>query len=226
LVKWRPTYDKQFLITNYRCEFINDPRFRNAFDTAFKAGQGKVGSHSEWRTHFAVWAAGVGMHLEGEFVECGVELGHLSRTIMEYYDWKRVNKRFYLIDTYCGMDKRYMTPNDLTRELPYPDIYEFTKKAFSSFPNAIIVRGVVPDVLATLPEMKVAYLSIDMNTVIPEIAAAEYFWPRMSSGAILLHDDYGQQGFDEQRIGFDKFAKEKGVSILCSPTGQGMIIKP
>ena len=80
--------------------------------------------------------------------------------------------------------------------------------------------------LGTLSEIRnVAYLSIDMNCVLPEIAAAEYFWPKMSHGAIIVLDDYGHTGFDKQRLAFDKFAKEKRVPILFSPTGQGIIIK-
>jgi CTP synthase (UTP-ammonia lyase) len=61
--------------------------------------------------------------------------------------------------------------------------------------------------------------------MIPEIAAAEFFWPRMSLGGIIILDDYGWQGFDEQRLAFDKFAKEKNVPILSLPTGQALIIK-
>lgn len=227
LLKWRPTYDDGWLITNKRSEFRKDPRFRNAFDTTIRTGQYKIGSHFEWRTYVACWAAEHGARLEGDFVECGVEYGHLSRAIMEYLDFNNLNKKFYLIDTYNGVDKRYLTENDLTREIYYPEMYEWTKKAFASFPNSILIRGAIPDVLASLDYIKkVAYLSIDMNTVIPEIAAAEYFWPKMSTGAIIIHDDYGHPGFDEQRIGLDKWAKEKRVSVLCLPTGQGLIIKP
>jgi hypothetical protein len=65
-----------------------------------------------------------------------------------------------------------------------------------------------------------------MNCVIPEIKAAEYFWDRMMSGGMILLDDYGWHGFEEQKKGFDKFAMERGVQVLTLPTGQGLIIKP
>jgi len=69
-------------------------------------------------------------------------------------------------------------------------------------------------------------LHIDMNCTLPEIAAAEYFWDRLVSGAAMLLDDYGHGGHEEQKYAFDGFAKRKGVEILSLPTGQGLIIKP
>jgi len=46
---------------------------------------------------------------------------------------------------------------------------------------------------------KVSYLSIDMNCVKPEIAAAQFFWDRMVSGGIMVLDDYGFRGHIEQK---------------------------
>ena len=53
---------------------------------------------------------------------------------------------------------------------------------------------------------KVAYLSIDMNSTIPEIAAAEYFWPKMVNGGVMILDDYGFSKHTNQKIAFDNFA--------------------
>ena len=64
-----------------------------------------------------------------------------------------------------------------------------------------------------------------MNTIIPEISAAEYFWDKMVPGAIIVLDDYGWKGHESQKIGFDRFAKERDVMILSLPTGQGIIVK-
>jgi hypothetical protein len=72
----------------------------------------------------------------------------------------------------------------------------------------------------------VAYVMIDMNAVVPEIAAAEYFWPKMVSGAIMCLDDYNWVHHIHQKIAFDKFAEERGVKILNLPTGQGILMKP
>ena len=71
----------------------------------------------------------------------------------------------------------------------------------------------------------VAFLSIDMNCVVPEIAAVNLFWPKMACGGIVLLDDYGFPGHAEQKRAFDRFAAENDVSILALPTGQGVIVR-
>ena len=135
------------------------------------------------------------------------------------------NKNFYLIDTYNGADPKLFTENDKNRHFDYPEMYEFVKEKFKRFPNVKVVKGSIPEVLSDLPIEKVAYIHIDMNYMIPEIAATNFFWPKMSKGAVMVLDDYGHQGFDEQRLAFDKFAEEKGVPILCLPTGQAIMVK-
>jgi O-methyltransferase len=73
---------------------------------------------------------------------------------------------------------------------------------------------------------KVCYLSIDMNCAEPEIAAAEFFWDKMVTGAAMILDDYGWLGQGVQKRAFDDFARRKRVPLLCLPTGQGLILKP
>jgi len=72
---------------------------------------------------------------------------------------------------------------------------------------------------------KVAFLSIDMNCMEPEIEAINYFWPKLVPGAIVILDDYEWPQHEEQRNAFKQFAKENNTQILPLPTGQGLLIK-
>jgi hypothetical protein len=84
----------------------------------------------------------------------------------------------------------------------------------------------VPDTLELVDTPRVAFLSIDMNNTAPEIAAAEFFWPKLTPGAPVILDDYGWAEHIEQKRAFDAFAARHGVCILSLPTGQGLIVKP
>ena len=64
-----------------------------------------------------------------------------------------------------------------------------------------------------------------MNCALPERAALEFFWDRLSPGAIVLLDDYGYRGHECQRDAIDEVARSKYVRVLSLPTGQGLIIK-
>ena len=72
---------------------------------------------------------------------------------------------------------------------------------------------------------KIAYLSIDMNCMEPEIAAAEFFWDRMVRGGLMILDDYGWARHVAQKQAFDSFAAARGTTVLSLPTGQGLLLK-
>ena len=48
------------------------------------------------------------------------------------------------------------------------------------------MKGRVPESLEAVEIESVAYLSIDMNIVEPEIAALEYFWDKLVPGALVV----------------------------------------
>lgn len=108
----------------------------------------------------------------------------------------------------------------------YEDCYDQAVKTFAPWPRCNLVRGTVPQSLQAFPDgRRVAYLSIDMNIVLPEIAAIEFFWDRLVPGAVLLLDDYGWTTHAAQREAFDAFAQAHGVMIMAVPTGQGILIR-
>src|SRR5690606_2246179 len=134
-------------------------------------------------------------HLEGDFVECGVDTGGYSRAVIEYIQFQNEKRTFYLLDTFNGLVEEYLTDAEKARGISrnyvhYPETYEYTKSVFQDFENVQLIRGPIPDTLVQVQATKIAYLSIDMNNVVPEIAAAEYFWDKLVSGAIIVLDDY------------------------------------
>jgi len=99
-------------------------------------------------------------------------------------------------------------------------------KNFEEWPRVNLVQGQIPEVLTNLNDVRVAYLHVDLNYAAPEVAAMEFFWPRLVPGALILLDDYGFVGCRKQRIAADDWAKSAGVSVLSVATGQGLIVKP
>ena len=92
-------------------------------------------------------------------------------------------------------------------------------------PNALVVQGAVPDVLETLGFGEVAFLHLDMNCALPERAALEFFWRRLSPGGIVLLDDYTYFGHGSQTEAIDAVAPRLGFKVLALPSGQGLIVK-
>jgi hypothetical protein len=63
---------------------------------------------------FAAGAAWSVREKEGDFVECGVNRGGLSRAVIHYVDFEKLNKRFWLLDTYEGLVDSLISQDERT----------------------------------------------------------------------------------------------------------------
>jgi hypothetical protein len=231
----RNRYAQDGLFTMHSDHFRRDRAFRAAYARGVEAGQG-VDPGIEWRVHVALWAAAAASRTAGDFVECGVNAGVVSSAIMQSLDWRNSAKRFYLIDTFSGPVFSQYSAREIDRGRgvaaksalaagAYVTDVERVRANFAEWPNALVVRGTVPDVLHTLTFGAVAFLHLDMNCALPEEAALEFFWGRLSPGGVVLMDDYTYFGHDSQTEAIDSLAARLGFKVLALPTGQGVIMK-
>ena len=228
-------YDQDGLRSIHNHEFMDDPAFRKAYERGVRAAGDDYRWH--WRVHVGLWAAASAARLKGDFVECGVNRGFLSSAIMEYLDWDSLGKHFYLLDTFRGLDERFVSSADrasgaleknkesLTSGF-YVQRIEDVRANFAQWKNISLIEGSIPETLPEVRAEKIAYLHLDTNCSMPEIAAMQYFWERLVAGAFVLLDDYAYHGYLSQKIAMDRFAREKAMKILSLPTGQGLLIKP
>jgi len=230
-----PMYDQDGLRSVHNHDFLKD----DAFIRAYARGVGAAGDDYQWhwRVHTGLWAAATAAKLAGDFVECGVNRGFMSSAVMAFLDWNVQGRMFYLLDTFSGLDSRYISDDerrggilernrlDIARGFYSFDI-EAVRRNFAEWKNVQIIVGAVPDTLSAIRADKIAYLHLDMNCAPPEIAAADALWDRIVPGGLVLMDDYGYIGFHPQKQAWDDFARRRQVAILSLPTGQGLILKP
>lgn len=219
-------------------DFLDEPRFADAYlagssTLAALGDHGKNFVYDAWRLRIALWAGEQASRLPGDFVECGVHTGFLSKAIVRYLNFQDLaNKRFFLVDTFEGVPADQFSDDerdaglDARAKTLYPrDVFEICSKNFEHYTNVTLIRGRVPEVLASLPVGPVAYLSIDMNCAEPEIAAVRHFWDRVVPGGVILFDDYGATGHHNQKLAVDALALELENPILPVPSGQALMIK-
>lgn len=235
LEKDRLTYYHDLLYTYHNADFLRDPKFQEAYalSKSMDANELLKDYDIEWRIHVVCWAAEHASHLEGDFIDFGCRTGIFARAIHHFVDLRSLNKKYYMLDTFSGLDKRYSTDTELNS--PLNSIYKredserlhtAVLKSFEPFPVKVI-KGTVPETLDQVDAAKLAFVSIDMNSVKPEIAALEFCWNKLVPGGIIVLDDYGfNNQFNDLRKAHDEFAYSKGVKVLSVPTCQGIIIKP
>lgn len=222
------TYNQDGLTAVHNSDFKLEPDFVKAEQAGAATGSW---DNIHWRVHTILWAASHCKNIEGDFVECGTNKGGFAMAICEYLDFKSVDKIFYLLDTFKGLDESLLTDDEKAagkiehfKDI-YLDCFEQVKRIFSFFPNVKLIRGAVPETLSQVVSTKIAFLSVDMNNLKPEIAALDHFWDKMSPGGMIVLDDYAYVTCNLQYEAHNNWAKGKGIKILSLPTGQGLIVK-
>jgi len=176
------------------------------------------------------WAAQEALSLPGDFMECGTFKGDFAWVVSQCVDFAKGGKTFYLYDSFEGFAK-----DDKTVDQGYADfanpiyqevgIYESVLQRFKDNPNVIITKGYLPDALDPIHPAQISFLHMDLNSPGAEVNTLRKLWPRVVQGGIVVFDDYGWKVFAKQKEEEDRFAAEKGLSILELPTGQGLLIK-
>jgi len=172
IFRWgTPRYHEDALVTAHYPTFMEDDKFIACYNSAVK--ETSDDPDIRWRAHVIIWAANRGKNLEGDFVECGVNKGFFSKVAMDYIGFKELHKTFFLLDTYEGLIEKYFTENEKKAGKGgggYEPCYGKVLNTFKNYKNVKIIKGAVPETLPQVTSKKIAYLSIDMNCVIPEIA--------------------------------------------------------
>jgi len=232
------SWGDRLLTLDKSAAFREDPRFQKVMrDCSSSTGANQYSSPDgiAWRLSTLIWAARCALKIPGDFVECGVFEGDMSWAVTEMVDLSGAQKIFYLFDTFEGFAPQYSSPAD------FPDAPEFFDRAhagysrsglcedlqrrFSKKAYVKVIRGVVPDILLTAAPRTIAYLHIDMNSPAPEIGALDLLFDRVSSGGVIILDDYGWILHRKQKESEDQFMSARGYDILELPTGQGLVIK-
>ncbi|MFM9872466.1 MAG: TylF/MycF/NovP-related O-methyltransferase [Fimbriimonadaceae bacterium] len=223
-------YDQDGLRTKHNHDFVYDPRFVAAYERGLKATGKDYRFH--WRVHVALWAAEMAAKVPGDFVECGVNKGFMSSAMMQLLDWNSMDRMFWLLDTFDGIDERFLSEEEKASGRMgmndgefYVKGVELVRENFSEWERVEIVVGAVPETLPKVKAEQVAFLHLDMNCAPPEVAALEHFWPLLSPGGVVLMDDYTYSGYEVQHKSLRECAARLGTPILGLPTGQGVVIK-
>jgi O-methyltransferase len=218
--------------------FLADPAFQAALqraDSSTGANQYASPDGITWRYNTLIWAARSCLALPGDFVECGVYRGDMTWMITQTVDLRGAGKRFYLYDTFSGLDPRYPANSDLAsaehfvqfsaNEYGAEDIERHVRLRFRDMDYVVVTKGVVPVVLHVIAPERIAFMHLDMNSPKAEAGALEMLFERVTPGGMIVFDDYGWVQFRQQKESADKFMAARGQLIVELPTGQGLMIK-
>ena len=174
-----------------------------------------------WRRYVLACCAYHCVHLDGDFVECGVYIGTGIKTVMDYLGGPAFPKTFWGYDTYD-----YNPVEGHAFEGQVAGMHERVQARFAGYGQVRLIKGFVPDSFETGMPEKIAYLHIDMNNVDAELAALNHLFDRVVSGGMVILDDYEWAGaYRAQKAAEDPWFESRGYRVMPLPTGQGMVFK-
>jgi O-methyltransferase len=198
--------------------FLTDPRFV----AAVSAEHPEPTERSiAWRTHTLCWAAENCLAVPGDYVECGCYQGYSMAVVLRYLAGlsDRQCWLYDLFDPSGGAGEGERLPAHA------PELFERVRARFSAWPNVLVTRGKVPEVLLDISPARIAFLHVDMNNAQAERGALEVLFDRISPGGMIVFDDYGWTGYRDQKLAADEFLGQRGLAVLELPTGQGLAVK-
>lgn len=181
-----------------------------------------------WNLQTALWAVQQALKVDGDLVELGVFRGHTTLFVAEYLDFATLPRRWRLYDTFEGIpDDQIDAGWADANAAAYKDTFslEEVQARFEHMPNIDVIRGRVPEVLDEQGPDRIAFIHMDLNNATAEIAALDMLFDRVSSGGVILFDDFGWTVSHAQQAAEVAWFQARGLQILPLPTGQGLFIK-
>jgi O-methyltransferase len=163
------------------------------------------------------------LEVEGDAAECGVYKGAsaylICRAIAPY------GKRNHLFDSFQGLsapspaDGAYWAAGALRAD------ESEVRANLQEFGNFAVHRGWIPARFAEVADRCFSFVHIDVDLYEPTRDSVSFFYDRLSSGAIMLFDDYGFATCPGARLAVDEFLRGRPEGAVMLPTGQAFIVK-
>jgi hypothetical protein len=207
--------------TPHNKSFILEPDFKLGYNLACK----NIGEDYRipWRVHQAIWAANHCLKIEGDFVELGTGKGFVMQSVLgSISNWNDTFKKLWLYDTF----KKYSVTGKgkAIHDYYYTSNVDSVKENFSNWKNIKFVEGDILETIKDNKPEKISFLHVDLNDGNCEIQILKEILPLVSSGGIVLLDDYANKGEEEAYKIHNNFFSSRSLKILTTPSGQGVVI--
>ena len=207
--------------------FINDRGRYLLADKDFRSYFERFLSSDNWKNYERRWNMSQMLRLlpsvAGDLAECGVFEGAGAYQLCQFA--REHDRKVHLFDLFQGLsaptenDGMFWTGGDLS--VPEEKV-RANLKEFSCFE---IFAGWIPDAFAKAADRRYAFVHIDVDLEQPTLDSIAFFYPRMSTGGIILLDDHGYDTCPGARKAALDFMTDKPEPVIDLSTGQGLIIK-
>lgn len=166
-------------------------------------------------------------HIEGDFAELGVHKGETAKIIYEMSS----SQMLHLFDTFEGFSEKDLVHENKKGGLYSTDTFadtnlESVKKYIAGDNRVCFYAGYFPGTAKGVDNTTFAFVHLDADLYLPTIEALKFFYPRLSSGGVIIIHDYNHI-WDGVKKALDEFMPTIPESLVEIPDwkGSSMIIK-
>jgi O-methyltransferase len=179
------------------------------------------------QTLFSVARSVAARAIPGDTAECGVRYGKSSFFIL--HGLNDPARPHYLCDSFEGLSQ----PSDIDAETiarregwragDLAADEEIVQAKLGDFVQVRLHKGWIPDCFSGLETRTFALVHVDVDLYEPTLAAFEFFYPRLSPGAVMVCDDYGFASCPGARRAVDEYFAGRADVPIELPSGQALI---
>jgi hypothetical protein len=162
----------------------------------------------------------------GHFAELGVYKGHSARLLADIITRLDPQRRIYLFDTFDGFDARDLEGIDADVRRLFADTSLATVKSFVGHSESCDFRpGYFPKSAEGIePDSRFAFVHLDCDLYEPMRAALAFFYPRLSSGALVVIHDYSSGHWPGVPQAVAEYLEDKPERLVLMPDKSGTAV--
>jgi O-methyltransferase len=167
-------------------------------------------------------------NVPGALIEVGVWRGGSGAVIAKSASLAGIQDTIYLCDTFQGVPKAGRR-DPVYRGGEHADTSRSTVEALLAkmgLSNTKVVPGVFPEESASAvssERFRLAHIDVDVYQSAKD--CVEYLWPRMSTGGVVVFDDYGFDGLRGVREYADELRGRPGQLFVHNLNGHGLLVR-
>jgi hypothetical protein len=161
----------------------------------------------------------------GAFAEFGTNRGGCAYMMLATTQ----HSPLHMFDTFAGIPDANLTAEERAAGFAgsWADTsVEHVRRRLAEWPQrTCFCVGDVFETLETADTGDLALVHMDLNAAAATKRALQYAHPRLRAGGVIVFDDYGFTGYEDQRAVVDAFFAGERDRPVALPTGQALVLK-
>jgi O-methyltransferase len=208
-----------FKFSEYGRAFLYDKEFSAVYERFV----GKENYHSLDRKYTLSQLLKLVLLVDGDTAECGVYRGASS-----YFICQRIvgtGRAHHIFDSFEGISQPKEHDGNHWRKGDLKALEKVVRENLAEFDFVHYYRGWIPEKFEAVRDRVFSFVHVDVDLYEPTLDSLRFFYDRLSTGGMILCDDYGFITCPGARRAFDEFLADKPESLVELPTGQAFILK-